>query len=576
MRLARPLISMAQSGRRLQTWAGTHAAVPAAFYEPASLEELQSIVRGYVPGSGGIRVMGAGHSPNSCAMNGGGTMISLRRYRAVEVDPRNRSVRAQGGALVSEINDALAANGLALDNLGSISEQTVAGLLSTGTHGSGLGKRILGCCVTELTLLLGSGKTTVCSRKAQPDLFLAASCSFGALGIIVEVVMDAVPSFYIRAEERSLRLTQVSFAPAAIVAAACGSEYYRLWWFPHTDGVLEWRARKEAPPQLAVTLGGVDSSSTCSSTSGQHLQCSHGGVGWLGRAGRTARALFDSLFGFHLLQAALFFSLWLPALVPLINRVWFAVQYEGPLRVTSGPSVSQLNFDCRFKQDVNEWAIPIDRLEEVGGEQVEAGSRERKGFGLVVGRVITLFHCFIFLFRLFSPRRPCIICASCWEATAPTAALSPISPWRSASLPRTTFGFPPQAASCRCCLPRTPVGRLRRHPNPHHPRFFLLLLLLFLLAPSPPRTLLHHPLTTPACPSLLTSASSCTARTAWKRPARRPTLPPSTPSWLAWAAVPTGPRSFTSGGTPTFARSTLPAGTPSRTCAGSWTPAACG
>ena len=333
---------VAKESPTLRNWASTHSVTPTKLYEPYSLDAIISIVNfarneDAAGGRHTIRVIGAGHSPNACAMNTD-LMVSLRHYSRITVDREKRTVSAQGGATLAAINEALGRAGLAFDNLGSISDQTVAGAFCTGTHGSAATKRILGDCITRLTLVLANGKLLTCSRTESPHIFRAAVCSLGALGIIVEVVMRAVPAFDLRARERVLSLAD---AISGAAQRSATSEYYRLWWFPNTDRVLEWSAEKapaSAPSMRPASLGLLSS------------------VRWL---------LTNRIFGYYLLEAALFVSVFLPFCAPWITRLWFAALFDGPPRESTRPSVSQFNFDCLFQQRVAEWSIPLEELPRV-------------------------------------------------------------------------------------------------------------------------------------------------------------------------------------------------------------------
>lgn len=53
----------------------------------------------------------------------------------VDINIQGRTVTVEGGIMLTKVNHALAAVGLALSNLGSISDQTVGGMLAAGTHG---------------------------------------------------------------------------------------------------------------------------------------------------------------------------------------------------------------------------------------------------------------------------------------------------------------------------------------------------------------------------------------------------------------------------------------------------------
>jgi L-gulonolactone oxidase len=50
----------------------------------------------------------------------------------------NKTVTVEAGIRVYKLNEILWEKGLALSNLGSISEQSIAGAVSTATHGSGV------------------------------------------------------------------------------------------------------------------------------------------------------------------------------------------------------------------------------------------------------------------------------------------------------------------------------------------------------------------------------------------------------------------------------------------------------
>ena len=159
---------MHTSGKIVSNWASTYAAAPCAYYEPASVEEVQQIVRQTNADGKVLRVVGSAHSPNDCAMTDDVMVCLDRLNRVLLVDAEARLVKAQAGVKLYDLHEILDAHGLAFDNLGSISEQSIAGLISTGTHGTGLGKPTIHSCVVELQLVLASGDITTCSRHERP------------------------------------------------------------------------------------------------------------------------------------------------------------------------------------------------------------------------------------------------------------------------------------------------------------------------------------------------------------------------------------------------------------------------
>lgn len=143
-------------------------------------------------------------------------------------------VVAQGGVTLAALHDALAAHGLAMINLGSISDQTLAGVVTTATHGTGVHFKVISTHVRALTLLLADGTRARCSRDERPDLFTASLCGLGATGLILTVTLDVGPAFRLKETQESVPFARVLDNLDAIAHAA---EHVRLWWFPQADVV---------------------------------------------------------------------------------------------------------------------------------------------------------------------------------------------------------------------------------------------------------------------------------------------------------------------------------------------------
>lgn len=121
-----------------------------------------------------------------------------------------------------------------MSNLGSISEQSLAGVISTATHGSGINYGVLSTHVRALSLLLADGSRATCSRTERPDLFLASICGLGVTGIILSIQMDVEPVFRLKERQQSLCFDEVVRNIDQHVHSA---EHVRFWWFPTTDVV---------------------------------------------------------------------------------------------------------------------------------------------------------------------------------------------------------------------------------------------------------------------------------------------------------------------------------------------------
>lgn len=141
---------------------------------------------------------------------------------------------AQGGITLHELHAQLIKNNLAMSNLGSISEQSLAGVIATATHGSGIDYGVLSTQVRALSLLLADGSRASCSRTERSDLFLASICGLGATGIILSIQLDVEPAFRLKEMQQSLSFNDVVQSFDKHVQSA---EHVRFWWFPTADVV---------------------------------------------------------------------------------------------------------------------------------------------------------------------------------------------------------------------------------------------------------------------------------------------------------------------------------------------------
>jgi L-gulonolactone oxidase len=238
-------------------------------------------------------------------------------------------VRCGAGATLGELCAFLGEHGLALANLGSITDQTVAGALATGTHGTGAGFGILATCIESFTLVDGTGKVwSGCSEDNHRDVFKAGLCGLGALGVMVEVVIRPVPAFNLDVVATPMPIED---ALEGLDVRAKASEHFKLLYYPFAEGARVITSDTTEEP-----------------------------------ARPDPRSSFwrDSLLGHHLLEAAYALSRLAPSvLVPLVNKVFYWLLFSAPGRFIA-PSREGFVIDCLFKQYVNEWAIPAERCAE--------------------------------------------------------------------------------------------------------------------------------------------------------------------------------------------------------------------
>src|SRR4051812_38467908 len=227
------------NARRWTNWGGNQHAVAVDVLTPGTVDEVAEQVK-QASGTGRrIKAVGSGHSFTAIAVAGDQRLHLHRLSGLVAID--GPLVTVQAGMPLSTLNAALAEHGLAMPNLGDIDAQTVAGAISTGTHGTGAQHATLASCVEEVTLIGGLGDVVTIGR--DDALFPAARLGLGALGILVEVTLRCVEAFTLLADERPMPLRDVLAGLDEWIAA---NDHVEFYWYPYTDRAQLKRNNKVA------------------------------------------------------------------------------------------------------------------------------------------------------------------------------------------------------------------------------------------------------------------------------------------------------------------------------------------
>ena len=221
-----------------RNWAGNQKASPLSIESPRSVGELAALVASASELGQKVKAVGSGHSFTSAAATNG-RMVRLESLSGIlNVDRAKCQVTVGAGTRLSDLNTLLHSEGLALANLGDIAYQTVAGAISTSTHGTGKALTGLAGQVVAMKLINGQGEIIECSKSVNPQIFDVARVSVGALGIITEYTLQAVPSFRLRALEQPMRLDDV-LENAHDLAST--NDHFEFFWIPHTKWALTKR-----------------------------------------------------------------------------------------------------------------------------------------------------------------------------------------------------------------------------------------------------------------------------------------------------------------------------------------------
>ncbi|MFI5061055.1 MAG: D-arabinono-1,4-lactone oxidase [Actinomycetales bacterium] len=226
---------MTATGAQWRNWARTEKIRPARVERPVDAAAVQRAVNAAARQRMRVKAVGSGHSFSGIAV-APGVLLDLENLSGVlAVDEERGRVTLAAGTPLHQLPRLLRPYGLALENMGDIDRQTIAGATATGTHGTGGGFGGLATQIVALTLVTGKGELMTISETSNPELLPAARLGLGALGVIVDLTVRCVPAYLLQAVERPEPLEATL---AGYLDRSAGQDHFEFYWFPHTETAL--------------------------------------------------------------------------------------------------------------------------------------------------------------------------------------------------------------------------------------------------------------------------------------------------------------------------------------------------
>ena len=216
------------AGATWSNWSGGVRCKPMQIVTPKDEVELAATIRN----ADTVRAPGSGHSFTPVAASDG-TLIKLSAFSGFR-----RASAQEGTATFAAatplwaVGPVLHAHGLALKNMGDIDRQTLAGVVSTGTHGTGATLRNFSAEVAGFRIVLANGDVLNCDRSQNPEIFAAGRCSLGMLGVMTEITMHARPVYRLH-ETNFLMGTDELFGKLDQLITR--NRHFEFFWFPYAD-----------------------------------------------------------------------------------------------------------------------------------------------------------------------------------------------------------------------------------------------------------------------------------------------------------------------------------------------------
>jgi xylitol oxidase len=193
----------------LTNWAGNITYGTTNVYHSATAEEIRSVLLK----ESKLKVLGTRHCFNTIA-DSQHALLSLSGMQEITLDAIGRTVTVGPGVKYGQLGPFLDAKGFALHNLASLPHISVAGAITTATHGSGEHNGNLATVVRGLEFITASGEVVKLDHEKDGPQFHAAVVGLGAVGVLTRVKLAIQPTYQVRQyvyEDLPLRQMQDHF-----------------------------------------------------------------------------------------------------------------------------------------------------------------------------------------------------------------------------------------------------------------------------------------------------------------------------------------------------------------------------
>ncbi len=216
----------------MKNWSQKIKWSPSEIHAPKNEADIIRLVQQAADTKKNIRVIGSLHSFNPLWVTND-LVLNLENYQGIiKIDKENLTTTVKAGTTLNLLGDLLFQQGMAMENLGDIDQQTIAGSISTATHGTGLQLGTISTQVIALRFINGKGEAVYCSNQENTDLFKAAQVSLGALGIITEITLQCIPAYRLKLSNRKEDLHTVI---NSFTERITNNRNFEFYWFPKSN-----------------------------------------------------------------------------------------------------------------------------------------------------------------------------------------------------------------------------------------------------------------------------------------------------------------------------------------------------
>jgi FAD-linked oxidoreductase len=218
-----------ERGSSFTNWGGTFSCRPDVLAHPETVAQVAAVVERAAREGRRVRPVGAGYSYTRLVETDD-VMLSLDRLTGLESYDADRGVvRVRAGTPLWALWPELAKLGVALAGAGDIDRQTVGGMISTATHGTGRSHGSFSSFVRGITLVDGEGRV---HHVTDAETLRFAACSLGSFGVATHVDLAVVPRYHLQVHRWGASVRGLLDRLPELVSE---HRNFEMFWFPGTD-----------------------------------------------------------------------------------------------------------------------------------------------------------------------------------------------------------------------------------------------------------------------------------------------------------------------------------------------------
>ncbi len=223
----------------IENWSKSISFSPASHVDADSEERIVELVKRAREEGKTVRPMGSGHSSTEVFVAKDLLLSQNAMAGVTGHDADAGTATLLPGTTLEDAGSALAEHGVAMENLGDVNYQTLAGAIGTGTHGTGITLGNLSSTLVGGRLVTGRGEIVpfgteagIANGEPADDLLRAVRVSLGALGVMSSMTLAVRSKFDLH---RRNWMTHIDWTTEHFDELVKEHRHFDFYWYPRSD-----------------------------------------------------------------------------------------------------------------------------------------------------------------------------------------------------------------------------------------------------------------------------------------------------------------------------------------------------